>query len=108
MLALVFVALGFVSLRPFCELAFAGGGHSDIAGFVSAAGHAAAEHPDRGDPPSGTCCASINDGTLLKPAEPLVSWTPGGSLGAVLFASAGLLLFARSRNPARRLFAVPP
>lgn len=108
MLALAFVALGFVSLRPFCELAFANGGHSDVATVVAVAGHFVAGHPDREDMPSAACCASVEDGTLVKPAEPLVSWTQGGLLGAVLFASAGLLLFARSRNPARRLLAVPP
>ena len=108
MLALVFVALAFVSLRPFCQLAFANDGQSGVAGFVTAAGHAPAEHPDRGDTPCGTGCTSIKDGTLVKPAEPLASWTRSGSLGAVLFASTGLLLFVRSRNPARRLLVIPP
>ena len=107
MLAMAFVALGFVSLAPFCELAFANYGNSELAGFVTAAGQAAAEHPDRGDTSPVACCASAKDGTLLKPAGPLVSSTKGGAPGAVLFAPAVLLLIARSRDPARRILAAP-
>jgi len=107
MLALVFAALAFVLLRPFCELKYAGEANSGVAGFVAAAGHDAAAHP-RGETPSGTCCSSVKDGTLVKPAELLTSWTRGDSPGALIFASAGLLLFARPRNPAGRRLAVPP
>ena len=106
--ALAFVALGFVSLRPFCEFAFANHGQGEVAGFVTAAGPAPAAHQDRGGAPSGVCCASIKDGTMVKPAELLASWTRGGSLGIVLFASASLLLFARPRAPARRVLAASP
>ena len=94
MLALVFVALGFVALRPFCELALA------------AHGHASAGQQDPAGAPSANCCATVKGGTLVKPAEPLASWTQGGTLGTVLLASAGLLLLARSRDPARKLPAV--
>lgn len=107
MLALVFVALAFVLLRPFCEVEYAGEGNSGTAGFVTAAGYDTAAHPGRGDTPSGTCCSSVKDGTLVKPAELLTSWTRDDSPGALLFASAGLLLFARSRNPAGRRLAAP-
>ena len=108
MLAMAFVALGFVSLAPFCELAFANHGNSEFAGFVTAAGRAAAEQPDRGDAPPVACCAGVKDGTLVKVAEPLVTSTRGGSLGIMLFASIGLPLFARSRDPAKRILAAPP
>ena len=108
LLALLFLALGFVSLRPFCEFAFANHGQGEVAGFVTAAGPAPAAHQDRGGAPSGVCCASIKDGTMVKPAELLASWTRGGSLGIVLFASASLLLFARPRAPARRVLAASP
>lgn len=108
MLALVFVALAFVLLRPFCEVEYAGEGNSGAAGFVTAAGHDTAAPPGRGDTPPGTCCSSVTDGTIVKPAELLTSWTRGGSLGAALLASTGLLLFARSRNPAERRLAVSP
>ena len=105
--ALVFAALGFLSLRPFCDLAFAGT-HSGHAHAVSAA--VPGIHQDRGagDPQPGTCCARIKDGTLVKPAEPLILWAPGGPLGATLFALTGPLPFARSSDPVRTLLAVPP
>lgn len=109
--ALVFAALGFLSLRPFCDLAFAGthsGTHSDPAHAVSAAAQGIHQDRGAGDTQSATCCARIKDGTLVKPAEPLISWTSGGTLGAALLAIAGLPLFARSSNPARSLLAVPP
>jgi len=105
--ALVFAALGFLSLRPFCELAFAGT-HSEHAQAVSAAALGIQQDRGTGDTRSGTCCARIKDGTLVKPAEPLISWTSGGTLGAALLAIAGLPLFAPSSNPARAHFAVPP
>ena len=108
MLALAFVALAFVSLAPFCEIASANYGNSELAGFVTAAGQAAAEHPDGGDTPPVACCAGVKDGTLVKASEPLVTSTRGGSLGIMLFASIGLPLFARSRDPARRILAAPP
>ena len=109
MLVLLFVALAFVLLRPFCEVEYAGEERSGVAGFVTAAGYDTAAHPGRGDTPSGTCCSSVKDGTLVNPAELLTSWTRGDSPGTLLFASAGLLLFARSRDPAGRLFlAVSP
>lgn len=107
LLALVFVALAFVLLRPFCEVEYAGDGNSGVAGFVTAAGHDTAAHPGRGYPPSGTCCSSVKDGTVVKPAELLTSWTRGDSPGALLFASAGLLLFVRSRNTVGRRLAAP-
>lgn len=106
MLALVFAALGFLSLRPFCDLAFAGT-HNDHARAVPAAAQGIHQDRDAGDAPSGTCCAGIKDGTLVKPAEPLISWTPGATLGATVFAFSGLVL-ARSRNPVRTPLAVPP
>lgn len=106
-LALVFAALGFLSLRPFCDFAFAAA-YSDHAQPVSAAAQGIHQDRGTGETPSGTCCAGIKDGTLLKPAEPLISWTPGGTLGAMLFAFSGLLLFARSRNAVRTPLAVPP
>jgi hypothetical protein len=108
MLALVFVALAVVLLRPFCEIEYAGEGNSAVAGFVTAAGHDIASHPGRGDTPSATCCSNVKDGTPVKSAEVLTSWTRGDLPGALLFASAGLLLFARPRNPAGRRLAVPP
>jgi hypothetical protein len=107
LLVLVVTALGFLSLRPFCDLAFAGT-NGDHAHAVAAAALGIHQDRDGGDTPSGTCCAGIKDGTLVKPAEPLISWTPGGTLGATLFAFAGLLPFARSRNPARTSLAVSP
>jgi hypothetical protein len=107
MLALVFVALAFVLLRPFCEVEYAGEGNSAVSGFATA-GHDTAAHPGRGDTPSETCCSSFKDGTPVKPAELLTSWTRGDSPGALLFASAGLLLSVRSRNRVgRRLAALP-
>ena len=107
MLVLVLAALAFVLLRPFCEFEYAAEANSGVAAFVAAAGHVAAAQP-RGEAPSGTCCSSVKDGTLVKPAELIASRTRGDSPGALLFASAGLLLFARSRNPAgRRLAALP-
>jgi len=106
--ALVFLALAFVLLRPLCEFTFAGDGRSGVAGFVTAAGQASAGHPDRGDAPTGLCCESVKDGSVLKAAGLLASWTGGDSPGVLLFASAGLLLFARPREPARRLPAVLP
>lgn len=108
MLAVVFVALGIVSLRPFCELAFAEHRHGDLAGFVAAAGYATAGEQAPEGAPSVTCCTSIKDGTFVKPAEPFASPIQGGSLGTVFLASAGLLLFARSPAPASKLFAVLP
>lgn len=108
LLAVILAALALLLLRPFCGLVSAGNGQSDVAGGVRAAGHVVAEHPDPGDALSGTCCATIKDGTLVKPAEPLVSWTAGGTLGTAVFAFTGLLLFAPSRNPVRILLAVPP
>jgi len=106
--ALVFLALAFVLLRPLCEFAFASDGHGGVAGFVTAVEHASGGQPDRGDTPSGVCCESVKDGTVLTPAGLLASWTRGDSPGALLFATAGLLLFARSRNPARRFLAALP
>lgn len=106
-LAVVFAALGFLSLRPFCDFAFAAA-YSDHAQPVSAAAQGIHQDRGTGDTPSGTCCAGVKDGTLLKPAEPLISWTTAGTPGAALFAFTGLLVFARSRTPARTLFAVPP
>lgn len=108
MLVLLFAALAFVLLRPFCEVEYAGDGNSGVAGLVSAAGYDNAAHAGRGDTHSGTCCSSVKDGTLVKRAELLTSWTRGDSPGALLFASAGLLLFARSRSPAGRRLAAPP
>ena len=107
-LALAFVALAFVLLRPFCEIEFSTDAHSYVASSVAGAGHVSAEHSDGGDTPSGVCCDSVKDGTLAKPAALLVSWNQGGSLGVVLFAATGLLLFARPRKPARWLLAAPP
>ena len=104
MLALVFAALGLLSLRPFCGLAFATPGHSDYARAVTSAGQAAAEYPGSGNMPSGTCCDSITDGTLVKSADPLISWTAG----TTPFAFSGLVPFVQSRDPVRIPLAVPP
>jgi hypothetical protein len=107
-LAFVFMAAGFVSLRPICELAL--GKYSAIHSVVLsvATGHATATQPDSGGTPSAICCANVGDGSLVKPAEALASWTQGGTQGTILFFSAGLLLFARSRYPAIRLLTALP
>lgn len=80
MIMLVFVALGFVLLRPLCEAA-------------AATHHAAVE----------TCCAVAEDGTFLKAADPLASAKPGSG-GAIAAALAAVLLFTvfplRSRGDA--------
>lgn len=107
-LALAFVALAFVLLRPFCEIAFSTDGHSYAASLDAGAEHVAAEHSDGRNTPSGICCDSVKDGTLVKPAALLVSWHQGGSLGAVLFAATGLLLYAQPRKPTRWRLAAPP
>jgi hypothetical protein len=107
-LALVFMAAGFVSLRPICEFAF--GKYSGIHEVVLsvATGHATTTQPNSGGTPSAICCANVNDGTLVKPAEAVVSWTQGGMQGTVLFLSAGLLLFAQLHYPASKSAAALP
>lgn len=108
MVALVFAALGFLSLHPFCDLALAANGHGDAARAVAAVMHGIDPDSNPAHTPSGACCETVKDGTLVKAAEPLISWTPGGALGAALFAFAGLPLLASSRNPVRARLTVRP
>lgn len=108
-LALVVAALALLVLKPFCDLAFAAAGNGEIAPVAAmAVGHGIAGHPDPAAPESEACCASIADGTLIKPAEFLISWMPDVSLGAAFIVLAGLLPVAGSRNAARVRFAAPP
>jgi hypothetical protein len=107
-LALVFMAAGFVSLRPICEFAFGRYGAIHEMVLPVATGHAAAMQPNSRETPSAICCANVNDGTLVKPAEAVALWTQGGMQETVLFFSAGLLLFAQLRHPASRSLAALP
>lgn len=103
LLALMFIALGFLALHPLCELAFASHGAGVVAGFASPSGNPASGQPCHDEDPAATCCADVQDWTLVKPGEAFVSWTPGRTLGAVFFLFAGLPLFVRSRDAARWL-----
>lgn len=108
-LALVVAALALLVLKPFCDLAFAAAGNGEIAPVPAmAVVHGIAGHPGPAAPESEACCASIADGTLIKPAESLISWMPDVSLGAAFIILAGLLPVAGSRNAARVRFAAPP
>lgn len=107
-LALMIIALGFAILHPYCELAFANGGNGPFAGFSAAEASPAAAQPCHEEESTTICCASVQDWTLVKQAGTLVSWTPGGTLGAVFFVIAGLPLIASSRGAARYRFAAPP
>ncbi len=108
MLLLVCAALAVLSFRLACELAFAGHSHGAIAAAVMQVGNAAAGYATPGDPASGSCCSRIEDGTLVKPADALAWRMQGAPLGAALFASTALLLFARRRIPEKCLYTALP
>jgi hypothetical protein len=99
MLGLIVVALGVLSLRATCAIAFADHSNGAVSNVIMPAGHAAAGHLDPGGAPSASCCDRAGDATLVKPADLLASWTRGAPLGIVFFASAGMLSFARRRIP---------
>lgn len=108
-LALVVAALALLVPNPFCDLAFAAAGNSEIASLAAAAaGHGIAGHAEPAAPESEACCASIADGTLINSAELLIPRMPDVSLGAAFIVLAGLLPVAGSRNAARVRFAAPP
>lgn len=108
LLALAFISLAFVLLRPFCELTFGSDGPNGVVGILYAGGHASTGRMDGGDSRSGTCCDSVKDGTLLTLVEPTALRAQGGSLAVLAFVSAGLLLLARPRNPAGKFLPAPP
>lgn len=99
MLTLMFLALGVVSLRATCAIGFASHGSGAAVNIMLPAGHAAAAPSDPGGAPDASCCDRVGDATFVKPADLLASWTRGTPLGVVLFASAGMLVFARRRVP---------
>ena len=107
-LALAVAALGLLLLRPICDSAFTAAGHGGIAPAVAMIGHAVAGHPDPAPPQSEACCASVADETLLKAAEPLVTWMPDATLRAALFVIAALPLLSSSRHSAKFRLAAPP
>jgi len=108
-LAIVVAALVLLVLKPFCDLSFAAASNGQVASAAATAiGHGIAGHPDPAAPEPEACCSSIADGTLIKPAESVVSWMPDVSLGAAFIVLAGLLPVAGSRNAARLRFAAPP
>ena len=106
--ALAAAALALLLLRPFCDFAFAIGHPISIATAAMAAAHGEAAHVNPTIEPSESCCAIATDGTLLTSAEMLIRGGADAPLIAVLLVSSSLLLFARARDPARRLFAVLP
>lgn len=108
-LAVALVAvLALLALRPFCDLALAGGAHGDCARLWSSAGQHAAGHPDPATDSTVECRGSIDDTTLVTPGEPLALWSPQAPPVPALLAFAGLLRFAGARNTVRFRLAVPP
>ncbi|MBI2751916.1 MAG: hypothetical protein HYX46_00125 [Betaproteobacteria bacterium] len=82
LVALMFVALGVMLLRPLHEVTVAAQ-----------------------DEPAGICCASVENDTFVKPADPVDPGTPGpGNLVAAV--SSALLLFGLYRPHA--CWRVPP
>jgi hypothetical protein len=88
--ALAFVAVGLLLLRPLCEFAFAGV-HAAVA-----AERVVAAQASHGDQPAETCCSSVKDGTLVKPAHTLSLGGVAGALGVAL-----LLVSGFPRSPVR-------
>jgi len=101
LLALALLALGLLAVRPFCDVAFAASAHGEPAPALSRAPDGAEPHRNAAELPATACCASLDVGTLVNPADPLVSWKPGDASGAVPLASAGVLRTGSSRESAR-------
>jgi len=78
----VLVAVLFLLLRPLCDVQAAGSGHGDPGVHTYATANC---HADG----AATCCADLDDGSLVKLSEPAAA--RGAGEGKLAFATPGLI-----------------